>query len=69
MISEKEAEFTELRSRWDDDFDLLTLLPYVPTDNAGNARKGYETYTSSAPRNIFDKVLDCLNQAALSIQI
>ena len=69
MISEKEAEFTELRSRWDDDFDLLTLLPYVPTDNAGNARKGYETYTSSAPRNIFDKVLDGLNQAALSIQI
>jgi hypothetical protein len=69
LVTDKEAEFDQLRSRMDDDFDLLTLLEYEPKDAAGNTRKGYEKYTSSAPRNIFDKVLDGLNQAALSIQI
>jgi hypothetical protein len=69
MVSDKESEMSLLRTRFDDDFDLMTLIEYEPRDEAGNTRKGYASYTSSAPRNIFDKILDGLNQAALSIQI
>lgn len=65
MIKEKEGDsgITDLRTRMDEDFfDLYTLEEY-------DADEGYNSYTSSAPRNFFDKVLDGLNRAELSIQI
>jgi len=69
LISEKEATLSELRAQMDDDFDLFSLTPYEPKDRAGNVRKGYQAYTSTAPRNFFDKVLDGVNRAALTIAI
>jgi hypothetical protein len=69
LVKDKETELEELRARMDSDFDLFTLMPYEPRDGAGNTRKGYESYTSSKPKNIFHKVDDGLNRAALSIQI
>ena len=68
-ISTREGDLETLRQQMEDDFDLYSLLEYEPTDASGKARKGYEAYTSSAPRNFFDKVLDALNRAALTIQI
>jgi len=64
LVAEKEGEtgFTALRDRMEEDFDLFCLTPY-------EAKKGYQSYTSSAPRNFFDKVLDGLNRAQLTIQI
>ena len=53
----------------DDDFDLLALHEFESKDPQGNTRKGYQAFTSTAPRNHFDKVLDGVNRAALSIQI
>jgi hypothetical protein len=63
VVTEKETDLGELRERMIGDFNLLTLQ-----DNS-DSRKGYESYTSSAPRNFFDKVLDGLNRAELEIQI
>jgi hypothetical protein len=57
VISNAEDNMTELVQRWDDDFDLLTLVEY-------DAKKGYESYTSPAPRNFHKKILDGLNRAA-----
>jgi len=68
-ITEKEGELILLRTRMEDDFDLWALTPYESKDATGKIRKGYQAYTSSAPRNFFDKIQDGLNQAALSIQI
>lgn len=68
-IAEQEDAQSELRTRMEGDFDLWALAKYEPEDPAGNKQKGYQSYTSSAPRNFFDKVLDGLNQALLSIQI
>jgi len=63
-VSGKEAEigFSALSERMEKDFDLFALKEY-------EADKGYESYTSSAPRNFFDKVKDALDRAQLSIQI
>lgn len=61
-IAAKEADLGELRERMNGDFDLLTLQEY-------QSRKGYESYTSSAPKNFFDKVTDGLNRATVTIQI
>ena len=61
-VEQKEADLEDLRVRMNEDFDLLTLQEYV-------ARKGYESYTSSAPKNFFDKVTDGLNRATVTIQI
>ena len=69
MIAQKETELEGLRTRMDDDFDLWALVPYEPKDEAGNTRKGYASYTSSAPKNFFGKTLDGLNRAQMSIQI
>ena len=69
VIDEKEGELSELHSRMAEDFDLFALTEYEAKDASGNARKGYQAYTSSQPRNFFDKVMDGLNQAALTIQI
>jgi hypothetical protein len=62
VISNAEDNMTELVQRWDDDFDLLTLVEY-------DAKKGYESYTSPSPRNFHKKILDGLNRAAVTIQI
>jgi len=63
-VSGKEAEigFSALSERMEKDFDLFALKEY-------EADRGYESYTSSAPRNFFDKVRDALDRAQLSIQI
>ncbi len=61
-IKDKDDTLVNLKSRMSDDFDLYTLLPY-------EADSGYEAYTTSAPRNFFDKVSDGLDSAELSIQI
>lgn len=62
LVGDKEKELDELRTRIDDHFDLYSLKEYA-------AEEGYESYTSSQPRNFFDKVTDALNRAELSIQI
>ena len=69
LINEKESQQTLLRTRMEDDFDLFSLKDYVPKGPSGKVRKGYESYTSSAPRNFFDKVLDGLGKANMQIQI
>ncbi len=69
LIGDKESELEELRQRMDEDFDLYTLEAFVPTNSDGTEMSGYEAYTSSQPRNFFDKVTDALNRAELSIQI
>jgi hypothetical protein len=58
-----------LRSRMEYDFDLYTLKPFEPIDVQGNPRKGYQAATTSSPRNFFDKVMDGLNRAVVTIQI
>ena len=68
-ITEKEGEFSTLYDRMATDFDLFALTEYEAKDEFGNARKGYQAYTTSQPRNFFDKVLDGLNRAELTIQI
>jgi hypothetical protein len=61
-IDRVEQDMAQLVTRWDEDFDLLTLVEY-------DAKKGYESYTSPAPKNYFKKILDGLNRAAVTIQI
>jgi len=68
-INQKESDLSTLRTRMQEDFDLYTLTDYEAEDGKGTKRKGYQSYTSSSPRNFFDKVLDGLNRAELSIQI
>ncbi len=62
LIKDKEDELGSLHTIMSSDFDLLTLKEY-------EAEAGYESYTSSAPRNFFDKVIDGVNRAELTIQI
>tara|TARA_Y100000310_G_scaffold151656_1_gene151253 strand:+ start:2385 stop:4394 length:2010 start_codon:yes stop_codon:yes gene_type:complete len=69
VISLAEANMADLSAQMEDDFELLTLVEYEPEDTTGKTRKGYQSYTSSKPRNFFDKVLDGLNRAALTIEI
>jgi len=69
VIKGKEGELEDLRTRMDADFDFVTLKEYVPKDDSGNTREGYNAYTSSAPKNFFDKVLDGSNRAEASLQI
>ena len=68
-IKTSEGILTDLRSRMEDDYDLWSLVPYEAEDANGKVRKGYQSYTSSAPRNFFDKVLDGLSKAQLTIRI
>ena len=68
-VTRKEGEMSALRTRMDSDFSLLTMVPYESKDANGNVRKGYQTYTTSEPRNIFDKILDGLNRAVLTVAI
>lgn len=69
LVKDKEEELDLLYQRMEDDFNLLTLVPYEPKDSNGKVRKGYASYTTSAPKTFFTKTLDGLNRAALSIQI
>lgn len=69
VIKQKEDDLEELRQQMSGDFDLYTLKEYAPTDQNGAVMTGYQAYTSSQPRNFFDKVTDALNRAELSIQI
>jgi hypothetical protein len=62
-VADKESDMEALRTRFNDDFNLLTLEDWEPD------KRGYEAYTSSAPRNFFDKVTDGLNRADLTISI
>jgi len=68
-IKDKESDLSALYDRMVEDFDLFTMTEYEPKDDAGTVRKGYQSYTTSQPRNFFDKVLDGLNRAELTIQI
>lgn len=61
-ISDRDSDLDTLKSRMESDMGLYTLAAY-------QAEKGYESYTSSAPRNFFDKVMDGLNSAELTLQI
>ena len=63
LVKEKEEELNLLNEQQEEHFDLLTLKEYVPTDSDGNVMTGYESYTSSQPRNFFDKVTDALNRS------
>jgi len=62
-IKLKESELEDRRSIMQSDFDDgYALIPY-------QAKKKYEAYTSSQPRNFFDKVLDGVNRAQVTIQV
>ena len=56
-------EFEGLRIRFQEDFEQgYQLQPYEP-------KSGYESYTSSAPKNFFDKIVDGVNRAALTVHV
>ena len=56
-------EFEGLRVRFQEDFEQgYQLKKYEP-------KPGYESYTSSAPKNFFDKIVDGVNRAALTIHV
>ena len=61
-VKYQQAEMEDLRTRMEDDFDVYKLTEY-------SAKSGYESYTSTAPKNFFDKILDGVNRAALTINI
>ena len=69
LVRDKESELSLLRQRMQDDFDLYTMEDYEPKDLTGKARKGYASYTTSAPRNIHDKITDGMNRADFSLQV
>ncbi|MAH48316.1 hypothetical protein CMI37_21000 [Candidatus Pacearchaeota archaeon] len=62
-VKRREGDLEDLRRRMDDDFDLWSLKEYEP------ASKAYEAYTTSSPKNFFNKVVDGLNRAILTITI
>ena len=62
VIKYQQTEMEDLRTRMEDDFDIYKLVGY-------QADPGYESYTSTAPKNFFDKILDGVNRAALTINI
>ncbi len=62
-ITEKEQDMEELLAQMEEDF----VERYCCAEYQADA--GYESYTSSAPRNFFDKVNDGINRAMVSIQI
>ena len=61
-VKYQQSEMEDLRTRMEDDFDIYKLTEYP-------AKAGYESYTSTAPKNFFDKILDGINRAALTINI
>lgn len=62
-IARRESDLSELRSRMDSDFDLWALTEYKAKSAA------YESWTSSSPKNFFNKVVDGLNRASLTVSI
>ena len=61
-VKYQQSEMEDLRTRMEDDFDIYKLTEYP-------AKAGYESYTSTAPKNFFDKILAGINRAALTINI
>ena len=56
-------EFEGLRVRFQEDFEQgYERKKY-------ESKSGYESYTSSAPRNFFDKIVDGVNRASLTIHV
>ena len=64
MVEDKlnSTAFLEMATQQEDDFNLLTLEEY-------QAKSGYQSYTSPAPRNDFLKVFHGINKAELTWQI
>lgn len=62
VVTDKEGVLSDLRDQIESDFDLATMVPYA-------AAEGYESYTTSAPKNYLDKVMDGLNASEITIQI
>jgi hypothetical protein len=61
---EGDSAIVDMRDLMEQDYaDGYTLEPFEPE------KAGYESYTSSQPRNFFDKVLDGLNRSQLTIQV
>ena len=54
--------FAALIDQMESDFDLFALEPY-------EAEKGHQAYTSSKPKNDFNKVFSALNRASLTWQV
>lgn len=63
LITEKETELKDLFEQMEEDFVERYCCAEYKADS------GYESYTSSMPRNFFDKVSDGINRSELSIQI
>ena len=61
-IKAKQTEMEALRTRMEDDFDIFRQKEY-------EAKADYESYTSTAPKNFFDKILHGINMANLTINI
>ena len=61
-IETRERDMDALRERMDDDFDLWALEEFTPVE-------GYEKYTASSPRNYFNKVIDGMARAIMTISI
>lgn len=62
-VTTKEQEMEELLKQMEEDFvERYALAEY-------QAESGYESYTSSAPRNFVDKVIEGINRSDISIQI
>ena len=62
-VKDRESDLSNLRARMEDDFDIITLKAYEAEI------KGREEYTSSAPRNFFDNVIDGVNRAPMTLQV
>ena len=62
FIKTKEGDLNALRDRMEDDYDIYRLKEF-------EAKPGYKSFTSTAPKNFFDKILDGVNRAALNIQV
>lgn len=62
MIKQKGSDLEELRTRMEDDYDIYRLMEY-------ESKSGYKSFTSTAPKNFFDKILDGVNRASLNIQV
>jgi len=62
MIADKKVELGDLHQRMEDEYGYFELAEY-------QAKRGYESFTSTAPKNYFDKILDGVNRAAMTIQV
>ena len=63
LVSARRTEMEPLRTRFQDDFGIYTL------EESPDFKPGYKKYTSPAPKNFFNKILDGGNRASLTIQV